>query len=573
MTTEKSESSSSSPVFHIQSENSGFNAGITLTESNYDVWSQILEMQIAKREKLEYIIGNTPQPKETDVSYVKWYAENQKVKRWLLTSMAPEIMKRYLRLRTACEIWNALAKAFYDGSDESQIFALNQRAFSTKQVGRSLPTYYGDLVEIFQELDHRDKIVMKDPDDVIAYKKSVERLRVHICLNGLDAEFDQLRGEILGKDPVLDFEDTYAYVRRDAIRRTVLNGEFDQSESSAMVARRSNPKQWRTNPKQERPSGSPNLITDQTRSSGSQNRSYEIGAARPERICTHCGENEHTKARCYELIGFPEWWDPAKAPRKRNSKSNHHASVAVAEPSNTTPKEASSLIATSGTLGKALNTSASNSSSTWIIDSGATDHMTFDVNHIHSMKPSEQPVVSTANGTPSSVIGEGSITLTKGLNLNSVLVVPSLHYNLLSVAQKGYRCYHPTSRKEYVTLDVVFHEEEMYYSAPESPLQGESRNELESLDELETLNYSFVTSDSTNGDNLDNSGEGINETSGHILDDGNSLDQIEEDLPPPVPASPCQSVPLNQLLSQSDSIPKSQVFGREGSSPEGTGGG
>ena len=179
MTTEKSESSSSSPVFHIQSENSGFNAEITLTESNYDVWSQILEMQIAEREKLEYIIGNTPQPKETDVSYVKWYAENQKVKRWLLTSMAPEIMKRYLRLRTAREIWNALAKAFYDGSDESQIFALNQRAFSTKQVGRSLPTYYGDLVEIFQELDHRDKIVMKDPDDVIAYKN---QLNICVCI-------------------------------------------------------------------------------------------------------------------------------------------------------------------------------------------------------------------------------------------------------------------------------------------------------------------------------------------------------------------------------------------------------
>ena len=40
-------------------------------------------------------------------------------------SMTPEIMKRYLRLPTAYEIWNALAKAFYDGSDELQVFALN----------------------------------------------------------------------------------------------------------------------------------------------------------------------------------------------------------------------------------------------------------------------------------------------------------------------------------------------------------------------------------------------------------------------------------------------------------------
>ena len=188
MASDKTESSSV-PVIQVQSENSSFSTNVTLTESNYDVWSQIMEMQIAGREKLECLVSNTI-PEKTDPSYAKWYAENQKIKGWLLTSMSQEIMKRYLRLPTAHEIWNALAKAFYDGADESQLFTLNQRAFSTKQVGRPISTYYGDLVEIFQELDHRDKIVMKDPDDVIAYKKSVERLRVHIFLNGLDEEFE-----------------------------------------------------------------------------------------------------------------------------------------------------------------------------------------------------------------------------------------------------------------------------------------------------------------------------------------------------------------------------------------------
>ena len=114
------------------------------------------------------------------------------VKRWLLTSVSPEIMKCYLRLPIAHEICIVLAKAFYDRADESQLFALNQRAFSTKQIGRHLSTYYGDLIEFFQELDHRDKIVMNNFDDIIAYKKSVERLRVHIFLNGLDAKFEQI---------------------------------------------------------------------------------------------------------------------------------------------------------------------------------------------------------------------------------------------------------------------------------------------------------------------------------------------------------------------------------------------
>ncbi|KAG6763432.1 hypothetical protein POTOM_030847 [Populus tomentosa] len=401
----------------VQSENSSFSTNVTLTESNYDVWSQIMEMQIAGREKLEYLVSNTI-PEKTDPSYAKWYAENQKIKGWLLTSMSPEIMKRYLRLPTAHEIWNALAKAFYDGADESQLFTLNQRAFSTKQVGRPISTYYGDLVEIFQELDHRDKIVMKDPDDVIAYKKSVERLRVHIFLNGLDEEFEQIRGEILRRDSALDLEETYAYVRRDSIRRNTLNGEPGHLEPSAIIARRSN---------------------------------YEIGAARPERICTHCGETGHTKLRCYELIGYPEWWDFSKAPRKRNLKANPHVSIAVAEPNhmfgNKYGKDSSSGAITGNArdtaentgadavnAGKALHTSTSVRNSEWIIDSGATNHMTFN-NNIQTIQPSNHHVVFTANGTPFSVSGEGTVTLKKNLSLESVLIVPNLNHNLLSVAQ------------------------------------------------------------------------------------------------------------------------------------------
>ena len=45
--------------------------------------------------------------------------------------------------------------------------------------------------------------------------------------------------------------------------------------------------------------------------------------------------------------------------------------------------------------------------------------------------------------------------------------------------QKGYHCYHPPSRKMYVTLDVVFHENDMYYIVPKSSIQGERQNELQ----------------------------------------------------------------------------------------------
>ena len=89
-------------------------------------------------------------------------------------SMSPEIMKGYLCLPTTQEIWRALSKAFYDGSDELQVFSLNQKAFTAKQSGRSLFEYYGELTEFFCELDHRDKVVMKDLEDIVAYWKSIE---------------------------------------------------------------------------------------------------------------------------------------------------------------------------------------------------------------------------------------------------------------------------------------------------------------------------------------------------------------------------------------------------------------
>jgi hypothetical protein len=110
----------------------------------------------------------------------------------------------------------------------------------------------------------------------------------------------------------------------------------------------------------------------------------------------------------------------------------------MVEPSHTftnNPEKASSFIATSGNVGKALYTSTPISHSEWIIDSGATNNMTFNNNHLQSIKSSDQHIVSTADGTPSPVLGEGSISLTKNLNLDLVLVVPSLNHDLLSVAQ------------------------------------------------------------------------------------------------------------------------------------------
>ncbi|KAI5317378.1 hypothetical protein L3X38_037085 [Prunus dulcis] len=148
--------------------------------------------------------------------------------------------------------------------------------------------------------------------------------------------------------------------------------------------------------------------------------------------CTKCGLDNHTIKGCYEIIGYPEGWV-----HKGRKKDSTRASFASAQSSEETASEPPS--GTSGS--KALATSGTSCTSSltcnrsWIIDTGATDHMTSSFTGLHSTKPSSQTHITSANGTTSQVMGEGSLSLTSSLSLDHVLVVPSLDYDLLSVPQ------------------------------------------------------------------------------------------------------------------------------------------
>ena len=114
-----------------------------------------MEMRIAARNKYGFLTGATPKPPAGDKKLETWLIDNNRVKSWLIDSMSPTLMQRFIRLQTAKEIWDAVSKTFYDGLDETQLFELNRRSFTTHQNGRPLHTYYNELVSIFQEINAR----------------------------------------------------------------------------------------------------------------------------------------------------------------------------------------------------------------------------------------------------------------------------------------------------------------------------------------------------------------------------------------------------------------------------------
>ncbi|KAE8709757.1 Protein farnesyltransferase/geranylgeranyltransferase type-1 subunit alpha [Hibiscus syriacus] len=83
------------------------------------------------------------------------------------------------------------------------------------------------------------------------------------------------------------------------------------------------------------------------------------------------------------------------------------------------------------------------SSVQWIIDSGASDHMTGNINILEEYSESSLPAsIKIADGSLTTVKGSGSVTLNKNLLLHNVLYVPRLACNLLSVSKliKDFGC-------------------------------------------------------------------------------------------------------------------------------------
>ncbi|KAK9757487.1 hypothetical protein RND81_01G165500 [Saponaria officinalis] len=72
----------------------------------------------------------------------------------------------------------------------------------------------------------------------------------------------------------------------------------------------------------------------------------------------------------------------------------------------------------------------------WIVDSGATDHMTSHVSLLHDVHPLPSPIlVALPDGNVKFVAEVGCVYLTPQLTLSNVLFIPDFKQNLLSVGK------------------------------------------------------------------------------------------------------------------------------------------
>jgi hypothetical protein len=175
---------------------------IQLNGENFRHWSQPVRMYIRGRGKIGYLTGEKKEPAPEDPTYSTWDTKNSMVMTWLVNSMEEDTWENYMCYSTAKKLWDNVTQMYSDLGNEYQIYELTLKLGDICQGNDTVTKYFNSLKRIWQDLDLFNDQGWKCPNDVSQYRVIVDADRVFKFLAGLNVEFDEVRGRIIGRNPL-----------------------------------------------------------------------------------------------------------------------------------------------------------------------------------------------------------------------------------------------------------------------------------------------------------------------------------------------------------------------------------
>ncbi|OIT37996.1 hypothetical protein A4A49_27235 [Nicotiana attenuata] len=163
--------------------------------------------------------------------------------------------------------------------------------------------------------------------------------------------------------------------------------------------------------------------------------------------CEYCGKPRHTRETCWKLHGRPTRGRGGKRVGPSRGQANIAKNMETSK--ETASGEALSLdevqhlrrllnkldssnVATSNYVQSGIAFNAHLNS--WIIDSGANRHITGSSKGFQNYSPSPKGLCQNSKWLPTPISGTGSVVCTPDITLSSILHVPELPVNMLSVS-------------------------------------------------------------------------------------------------------------------------------------------
>ncbi|KAK3027217.1 hypothetical protein RJ639_040806 [Escallonia herrerae] len=151
-----------------------------------------------------------------------------------------------------------------------------------------------------------------------------------------------------------------------------------------------------------------------------------------EIVCYYCKEPGHTKRYCKKLQNRNQRAQTTTATVVATSSSSPGKTVTISVDEYAKLSQHQESVAASVESGKKCLIS----SNKWVIDSGAIDHMTGNPKIFSSFRSHTAPSpVTIADGSNYTIKESGTVKPTSSITLSSVLSLPSLAFNLMSVSR------------------------------------------------------------------------------------------------------------------------------------------
>ncbi|XP_068340320.1 uncharacterized protein [Pyrus communis] len=244
---------------------------------------------------------------------------------------------------------NAIVKGWLINSMEPNLIRYCLRLLTTKEVWDAIAHTYYDGSDISQVYDLTCKASRMRQDgrpgetyynDLQSLWQEIDYHRPNLMKCGLDEMFDKIRSDILRIEPLSSVEQTFAYVHREGMRQAVMNTGGQLLSGATMVARPA------------------------TRALQKQRERDEQAKLGQANLATFMSQ-----------LSLISQNDPPP----------------VSSSSNMSPES-------SGNCGYVFNMNSDATPSGWIIDSGATDHMTYDPIDLASDTIPLRRNITNANG-------------------------------------------------------------------------------------------------------------------------------------------------------------------------------
>ncbi|KAJ0031759.1 hypothetical protein Pint_13771 [Pistacia integerrima] len=326
------------------------------------------------------------------------------------------LIDNFIRFPTMKAIWDNIATTYFDGTNTSRVYSLKRQ--------------YNNLQGLWREIDFHRPNLMKCEEDTQKYNYCIREDRVYIFLDGLDDCLDKIRADVLQLMLFPIVEQIFTHVCREDLRQVVMMIKEDTIPGAIMLKK----------------GGQKPLQHSSLQMLGEKQNMTKRKSQVARGSCTHYGNMKHTRETCFKLYGYLKWWHELKRKKKHDIGTSEKPSQAalmstkpqlsfiphgdfatyINEPITSTD---------SGNTSHTLSYSNQENHYGWIIDSGATNHMTFDPQDFFKTKKPKRTCIANANRITYLVSGAGAVALSPSFSLLNTLSVPSLISKLLSVSQ------------------------------------------------------------------------------------------------------------------------------------------